>query len=213
MKNTSSMKLYLAIAGLTLVLVVGGCAMAPKGERYVVAPLGTTFTSAYTNTDRYGSRTSEATTKITERMWDGKRVTAFVSPTMTLLVTADGAWPAILTPDDKPIFSWDPPIGYDFPLEVGKTWTKSYRITIHAISQTFPFDNTVKVEAYEDVTVPAGTFKVFKISGSDTLGNESVTWFSPELGFVIKRIERRTAMNPFGPGTQESELISLNMMK
>lgn len=213
MNNTRSLKLYVTIAALALALVSGGCAMAPIGERYVVAPLGTTFTNAQTSTGSYGSGTSQTTVKITERTWEGKRVIAFVSPTGTILEYPQGVWVAVLGPDDKPIWSWDPPIGYDFPLEVGKTWTKSYRITIHARNQTIPFDSTAKVEAYEDVTVPAGTFKVFKISGSDTLGNESVTWFSPELGFWIKRIERRTAKNPSGPGTRETEVVKLDIAK
>lgn len=42
------------------------------------------------------------------------------------------------------------------------------------------------VAAYENVVVPAGTFKAFKLTSSDTLGNENVTWFSPQLGLFIR---------------------------
>jgi hypothetical protein len=215
MRTTRSMKLYLAVAGLMLALVVGGCAtMAPKAERYAAAPLGSTFTWTRTNSGSFGSGTTQYTTKVNERMWEGKRVTAFVGyQGMTLLCTAEGTWPAVLGVDGKPIISWDPPIGYDWPLEVGKTWTKSYRLTIHPRNQTIPFDITTKVEAYENVTVPAGTFKVFKVSDSDTIGQESVMWFSQELGLFVKHTQKRSANCPFGPGTSDEELVSYTLAK
>jgi hypothetical protein len=213
MKTTCRVTLWLAIAALALALVSGGCAMTPKAERYVAPPLGWTFTMARSDTGSYGSGTSQTTSKVTERMWEGKRMIAFVSPTGTILENADGSWAAILGPDDKPVFTWDPPVVYDFPLEVGKTWTKSYRVTVHAAKQTIPYESTGKVEAYEDVIVPAGAFKAFKIITSDTLGNESVSWFWPEFGIYVKRIEKRTANNRSGPGTREMELVSHTLPK
>jgi len=213
MKIMRSVNLYLAIAGLALALVSGGCAMTPKAERYVAPPVGTTYTTSQSNTGSYGSGTTQSTMKVTERMWEGKRATAFASPTGVIVLNADGAWSAMLGPDDKTIMSWDPPIGPDYPLEIGKTYTKSYRVTVHATKQTIPFDITWKVEAYENVTSPAGTFKGFKISYSDTLGGESMMWYMPELGFIGKRIERRTAKSQSGIGTRESELISYTIAK
>jgi hypothetical protein len=214
MRITRSMSLWLAVAALALALVSGGCAtMAPKAEHYVAPPTGSTYTNTQTNTGSFGSGTSQITTKVTEQMWEGNRVTAFVTQAGTLLCTADGQWPALLGPGDKPIMSWDPPIGFEWPLEVGKIWTKSYQATIYASKQIIPFDSTWKVESYEDVTVPAGTFKAFKISYSDTIGNETVQWMSPELGIFVKRTENRTTKNPAGPGTRGSELISQNIKK
>jgi hypothetical protein len=213
MKTTHSVRLYLAIAVLALALVSGGCAMAPKAERYVFPPLGSEYTTSQSNTGSYGSGISQYTTKITERTYEGKRMMAFESSTGVLLANADGSWSTMLGPDGKPIFSWDPPAVFDFPLEVGKTWTKSYRLTMHATKQTIPFDSTGKVEAYEDVTVPAGTFKAFKISTSDTLGNENLIWYSPDLGIWVKQVMKRTAKNPSGPGTREQEIISQSIKK
>jgi hypothetical protein len=213
MKMIRSVKLYLVIAALALALLSGGCAMTPKAERYVAPPLGTTYTTSQSNTGSYGSGNTQSTMKVTERMWEGKRVTALVSPTGVLVLNADGAWSALLGPDDKPIVSWDPPVGPDYPLEIGKAWTKSYRVTVHATKQAIPFDMTGKVEAYEDVTLPAGTFKAFKISFSDTLGGEQTMWFIPELGLTGKRIERRTAKSQSGIGTRESDLISYTIAK
>jgi hypothetical protein len=213
MKTTKSVRLYLAIAVLALALALGGCATVPKAERYVAPPPGSTYTGSQSNTGSYGSGTSQITTKVAERVWEGKRMTAFVTPAGVMLCNADGQWPAFLGPDDKPIMSWDPPIGFEWPLEVGKTWTKSYRVTIHASKQTIPFDSTWKVESYEEVTVPAGTFKVFKVSYSDTTGSETVQWMSPELGIFVKRMETRTTKHPAGPGTRESQLVTQPIKK
>ena len=96
---------------------------------------------------------------------------------------------------------------------VGKAWTKNYRLTVHAKNQTITFDTTWKVEAYEDVTVPAGTFKVFKITYSDTLGQENIYWFNAELGIWPKAILTRTAKHASGPGRRESELVSYTIPK
>jgi hypothetical protein len=213
MKTTRSVKLYLAVAVLALALALGGCATVPKAERYVAPPPGSTYTGSQSSTGSFGSGTSQITTNVAERMWEGKRMTAFVTPAGAMLCTADGQWPAFLGPDDKPIMSWDPPIGFEWPLEVGKTWTKSYRVTIHASKQTIPFDSTWKVESYEDVTVPAGTFKAFKVNYSDTTGSETVQWMSPELGIFVKRTEKRTTKHPAGPGTRESQLVTQPIMK
>jgi hypothetical protein len=213
MKTTHSLKLYLVIASVALVLALGGCATVPNAERYSAPPLGASYTGSQSNTRSFGSGTSQITTKVAERVWEGKRVTAFVTPAGTMLCTGDGQWPAFLGPDDKPIMSWDPPIGFDWPLAVGKTWTKSYRMTVHATKQTIPFDSTWKVASYEDVTVPAGTFKTFKVSYSDTVGSETVQWMSPELGIFVKRVEKRTSKPPAGPGTRESQIVTQDIKK
>jgi hypothetical protein len=63
------------------------------------------------------------------------------------------------------------------------------------------------------VTVPAGTFKAFSVSYSDTTGSETVTGLSPEVGMWIKRVETRTAKHALGSGTRESELISYILAK
>ncbi len=213
MNTTRSMKLYFAVSLLALAIALGGCAMTPKAERYVGPPPGTTYTVTRSDSGSYGSSATQITYKISERTWEGKQVKAFASPEGVLLLNADGAWISVLGPDDKPIFTWDPPIGPDFPLEVGKTWPKSYRVTAHAAKQTVPFDSAWKIDAYEDVTLPAGTFKAFKMSFSDTLGNEQIFWYIPELGLIGKRMDKRTAKYRTGPGTRDSELISYAIAK
>ena len=217
MKTIHSLELYLALAVVILAFVSGGCATMPRAEGPFIPPVGYTYTTSQTNTGSYGSGTTQITTKISERMWDGKRMTEYGSPTGVLLEYAEceckGKWQIILGPDDKPIQTFDPPMGYEYPIEVGKTWTTSYRVTVHAAKKVFPFDMTFKVESYEDVTVPAGTFKAFRISYTDTIGNKGIQWYSPGLGPFPKWVQERTAQYPGGPGTRETQLISHTMPK
>ena len=214
MKSLFRSKAPLAIASLAAALVAGGCSMLePKAERYVAPPVGSTWTQAQRNTGSYGTGTAQVPFKRGVRTWEGKSLGALETPQQVTVVTADGGWAAILSPDDKPIVSYDPPIGFDFPLVVGKTWTKSYRMTVIAKNQVIPFDATYKVEAYEDVTVPAGTFKAFKISSSTNTGSEDTYWFAPELGLFVKQSLRRTDKSGYGPGTREVELVSQSIKK
>ena len=207
-----SFRQKVAGAGIALTLVTAGCAMmAPKAEHYVAPPLGSTWTQVQNSTGSYGSGSTKVSTKRGERTWQGQRYITFEGST-ALLADSDGNWVGIVS-GDKPIITWDPPIGWDWPLEVGKSWAKTSSVTIHAAKKTIPFKYTGKVEAYEDVTVQAGTFKAFKISSSNTLGDETTYWFSPELGTNVKLIQERTAQSPSGPGTRETQIASQTITK
>jgi hypothetical protein len=203
----------LASTGVAVALLSGGCAsMAPKGERYVAPPLGTTWVTARRDTGSYGSGSVQSTSRRGERMWQGKQMIAFEGPELTILASPNGDWVSQVR-GDTPVLTWDPPLSWDWPLEVGKTWTRKHTVTIHATKQTLPYEAKGKVEAYEDVTVPAGTFKVFRVSYSDTLGNENMNWFSPDLGIYVKTSLRRTPKHPAGAGTRETELVSQTIKK
>ena len=74
--------------------------------------------------------------------------------------------------------------------------------------------STWKVEAYEDVTVPAGTFKAFRLSMADSFGFKQTTWSVPtSMGVFAKRINERPPGHPQGQGTQLYELASVPTVK
>lgn len=96
------------------------------------------------------------------------------------------------------------PVGYpdpiiDFPLTVGKKWNYQFQRK----DQKGPRMNTIradyKIESYEPVTVPAGTFHAFKISavaeatgrGKITMPQKDQYWYSPEVKYIIKRINMK----------------------
>lgn len=189
-------------------LLAAGCAMmAPKAERYVAPPLGSTWENMRRDTGSYGSGAVKVTGRRGERMYQGERMLTFEVGEITILARPTGNWIGFFK-GAAPILTWDPPLNWEWPLEVGKTWTREQRVTIHAAKRTVPYTLTQKVEAYEDVTVPAGTFKAFKVSTVTSLGDENVVWFSPAHGVFVKQSLRRTAKHAQGPGTREMELLS-----
>jgi hypothetical protein len=109
--------------------------------------------------------------------------------------------------DGKPIVSNDPPLGWNYPIWVGKTYTEVYRITNHMSGQTITREILWSIEAKEEIKVPAGTFRVFRVKNTDPT-TESINWWSPDLGIFIKSKSVRTNKHPMGPGVQESELYS-----
>ena len=182
--------------------------MEPKVERYVAPPLGSTWASTRRDAGSYGASTVQVASKRGQRSWQGQQALTFEGPELTIVALPDsGRWIGMFK-GDTPVITWDPPVGWEWPLEVGKTWTRSYTLNMHAAKRRVPFQSTQKVEAYEEVQVPAGTFKTFKVSTIDTLGNENLAWFSPELGIFVKQSLRRTAKHAAGPGSRDTELVS-----
>jgi hypothetical protein len=183
-----------------------------KAEHFVPPPIGSTFTTVQHSTGSFGSGDVQLQFTRGERMWEGRQVITFTSLRGTLVIAPDGAWLAILGAGDKPVMRWDPPINLDWPLVVGKTWISSYRV-IDAADRSIPVISTWKIEAYEDVSVPAGTYKAFKVVYSDTTGTKDTSWFSFELGIWVMQSIKRAASSPMGAGTQEAEVVSQTIRK
>jgi hypothetical protein len=197
-----------AVAALGAAILVGGCAlMEPTAESYVPPPVGTSWERMQTDTGSYGSGSSKSNGLRGERTWQGKKVMTYELANGTVFTEADGAWIGIFK-GDTPVITWDPPLNWQYPLTVGKSWTREPRITIHAAKRTIPYKEEQKVEAYEDVTVPAGTFRTFKVRSISSLGDDNLIWFSPEMGVFVKVLNTRTAKHSQGPGTRVIELLS-----
>jgi hypothetical protein len=88
-------------------------------------------------------------------------------------------------------------VAFAFPLEIGKTWQDQYTVNGDN-GESFQYSTSVKVEAWEDVQVPAGAFRALKVvrtasfthfRPSDTLGETSseIFWYAPEVKRLIKR--------------------------
>jgi hypothetical protein len=197
--------------GLLVALASSGCAtVPPRAERYVAPPSGSTWVNARVDTGSYGSSSTQLSMTRGERVWQGSDVITFETAEITLLTSPALDYIAQVK-DDKVLVSWEPPYNLDWPLQVGKTSKRSYRMTVHAANRTVSYELVQKVEAYESVTTPAGTFKVFRVSSSDTLGNENVDWISTDLGIFVKRSLRRTEKHAQGPGTREMQIVSISI--
>ena len=203
-------QLIAACAGLAL--LSAGCGlMAPKAEQYPPPQAGTTWTTMVRDSGSYGSGSSQLTGRfLPDRMREGKAVHAFEFGGLTTLMTQGNANFIVQLRGETPTLTWNPPVGWMWPLEVGKTWTRKSTLTIHAAKRSVDYEYTQTVEAHEELTVPAGTYKTFRVRSSDTLGNENVQWWSPDLGLFVKTKLTRTAKSAQGPGTRETELVAYN---
>lgn len=93
----------------------------------------------------------------------------------------------------------------EFPLTVGKEWTQSKDLRRLSDGRTDPYVMSWKVEAFEEVTVKAGTFRAFRISwyqenrGPSSWTGKSTLWWSPEAKAFVKLL--RTRVDGAGTGS------------
>lgn len=195
-------------AGLAAALVVAGCA-DPAPEKYVAPPAGSNWTLQVRDSGSFGSANIQSRITAGEGTWQGRRMLALIGEQQTLLVDpATGCWVATVR-GAAPLTSWEPPLCLRWPLKAGEQWSSSHTITNYQPrKQTIKYDARRKVEAYESVSVPAGSIKAFKVSYSDTAGIERTDWFSPEHGIIVKSQVRRSGSSKAGPGTRDTELVS-----
>lgn len=213
MKSIIALRHLACSISLLVALALSGCALTtPQAERYVAPTPGSTWVNTRVDTGSYGSSSTQLPMTRGERTWQGAQVITFETPENTLLASSAGAYVAQVKGENV-LISWDPPYNLDWPLRVGKASKKSYQMTIHSANRTISYEVEQKIEAYESVTTPAGTFNVFKVSSSDTLGNENIDWISTDLGIFVKRSLRRTAKHAQGSGTRELEVVSISMKK
>lgn len=194
-------------AAIALALLAASAA-AQRLDQPTPLPPGSSWVHLQHDSGSFGSGIREVSTRVVEMELDGRPTRALQSAQGTLLTTANGEWIAAADQDGKMVITWDPPLGFEWPLEVGKSWKRQHQVKIHASGATLPMDLHHTVEAYEEVTVPAGTFKAFRVKAIDTLGNESLNWFSPDLRLFVKRDMVRTEKNQQGTGRRIIELKS-----
>lgn len=198
------------------VVLLSACTSAPpKAERYVAPPVGATWKFQVTNTGSFGNADkAEKQISMRDVVVEGKPYHRFDSGGSATLQTDSAAVFMVLGPGDRPLMRYEPPLGYEFPLEVGKTWTQDIALTEGGTTRT-PMKAQWKVEAYEDVTVPAGTFKAWRIVFTDNFGYKQTTWGMPDtVGVFAKRINERSATHPQGgAGTQVIELVTVPAVK
>jgi hypothetical protein len=205
-------KLHLAAAGACAAALIGGCAMfSSAGERYVTPPVGTTYARDIRNTGSFGKSYREESRFLGERSWDGRSYLAHERSTgMTSMIDAEGGWAGEFK-GGAPVFTFSPSMGPGYPLKVGATASKDVQMTLHAQKRVVPFRCTWRVEALEDVTVPAGTFRAFRIAYEDTLGTSGTWWIDPSDAIFVKWSSRRSDKHPQGAGTSDAQLVALRL--
>lgn len=202
-----------------LVLMLGGCASAPPVTEQLAGPapvtekwtgpppVGATWETAQKNTGSFGSDRQVKSTRLSDTTWKGTTVIATTGSSGTLLTTMDeGRWLAFLAPDGTPAVTFDPPIGWTYPLAVGRNFDMSYKAT-NAKGAVSEVAATCTVESWEKVEVRAGSFDAYRIACKNSLGEQGLYWTSPGTGPFIKTRLRRPVIHPAGAGTQDTELV------
>lgn len=207
--QNSLAKLRFPALGLAA-LVLAGCASAPPvAHRYVPPAVGSTVEYRVTNTGSFGSGTSLLTMKVSETTYEGRLLRRYETPGSVTLQSASAGTVALFNPAGQPLMRYNPPLDFNFPLVVGKTWTGDHELTVGA-SNKMPMKTSWKVESYEDVTVPAGTFQAWRVVMTDNFGFRQTNWSVPEtMGMFAKRISERPQGHPQGAGTQVLEMTKV----
>ena len=107
---------------------------------------------------------------------------------------------------------------FNWPLEVGKSWRTKYFWTDKVIHPDWsgPGWQDWTVVAWEEVTVPAGTFMAYKVvrtKGNWETSTEDVDiqWYAPELQTAIKSIWHRSPNDGYGGAEHMWELVSADL--
>ncbi|WP_088278283.1 hypothetical protein [Ideonella sp. A 288] len=188
--------------------LLAGCASAPpRAERYSPPPMGSSWTYQVTSTGSFGNGTTQLTLRMARGTWEGREVLKFEAPAFSQLQDAQIGLLAVLDASGRVMMSYDPPLTFTWPLEVGRTWRHQHVLTANPGERKVPMISEWVVEAHEDVTVPAGTFKAWRVAMTDSFGFRQVIWSVPEtMGVFARRTSERPAGHPQGAGTQLFEL-------
>ena len=198
---------------LVLLALFGSNAFGQRMEKYTPLPSGTEYVLVQDNGGSFGAGRVEVPVKVVDQAWKGSTLKGFQGPQGTIVTQQEGSWVAILNNEGREVVTWDPPVGYEYPLEPGKTWKRTSNMTMHAQNRTIPVEAQLTVEAFEEVTVPAGTFKAYRIRSINNLGEDTVNWFAPDLGLFVKSRIERSAQHAQGAGTRESELKTISVAR
>ena len=216
------MKLSKMLAAWLIFILVAGCATVPAGPPVGTftadvgfPPLGTKW--LIRSVDHRGTTGTTMFTVLEEGTYEGRPVYSvdvggldiyiYDRATRNLVANFRG---------DKELFASLPHDGaFSWPFWVGKSWTASYdfydrelRLVERSVKISW------KIEAYEDVKVPAGTFKAFRLQMSSRGGTVLTTrWYAPEIRLIVKQVDETTLKHPLGSTKRVLEMIEYHPAK
>lgn len=201
----------LAAACAVLMAAVPARAQTPNPGVFVSPPEGSVTVYQRKSEGSYGVYNGPVRWVMGRQDWNGRMLVSSVSERhgIALLDPVSHGTVAQLASNGKPMYTFNPPLTYDWPLTVGKSWKVVAEMTTYQPPGVMPITVEYKVEALEDVTVPAGSFKAYKVVSVNSFGETEQVWTVPSIGLrTVKVIRDRAAMHPLGPGHQEGVLVS-----
>jgi hypothetical protein len=187
--------------------VVGAVQSPPPGTRWTIRSVS------------YNENTSRTATKNVEwtALGDGVlqgRAVFRLSDGATVHVhdRATGSWLAVLDQSERELISYQPNDGtFVSPLWVGKEWVARY--SRHDRMQRRSLNDLVtvwKVTAYEDVQVPAGRYKAFRVEAwPDDRDNvrKRTYWYAPDVRLIVRETTEGVG-EPYAIGVGRDRLRS-----
>lgn len=199
------------LLGTALFVGIGlasGQTVSPPGATAGFPPPGTKYVIEHK--DSAGKVRRLPATVMEEGVFEGKPVYQATDGS-TVIVLDKATRNSIATlKDGKLIWKFTPHEGtYAWPLEVGKTWTATYAAEDPVRKRKWDrVREHWTVAAYEEVTVPAGTFKAFRLESTpgENSGVRKTLWYAPEIHLFVKRVSERGPNHFQGPGKDTFEL-------
>lgn len=201
----------LALASASMLLASGCASAPPAADKMQISPMGTVLTYHRKSSGSLGTFDGQVVWTLAPATWQGKPAVSMGAPQAGVgLYEPQGfGMVANLNPAGQPLMSFEPPIDYPWPLQVGKTWTGNHTVTLYPSGKQVPLKVEGKVESFGEVTVPAGTFKAFKLVWSMNQNEFETRWVAPHDGLAtVKRHVERPASHPQGAGVLDAELLS-----
>ncbi len=196
-----------------LVIFLGGCATTSTESPTEGVRADAGFPSpgtkwVYQTVDQAGATTRATYAALDEGTYEGKPVYRMSDGVNILLIDrATRNWVATVR-DAKERLSASPSDQmFSFPISVGKSWVAKY--SYYDRDRGLSFSDVTyswSVAAYEEVKVPAGAFKAFRLEGSNPFSSTSV-WYAPEVRLIVKRVDERSPTNYLGTGKATTELL------
>ena len=127
-------------------------------------------------------------TVVVQETYEGKPVWKVIGGIDTLFFDKDTANLIASLQGGKDVFAYSPHSGlFLWPLWVGKSWTATFTYDDRVQGTKFEgFREEYTAQAYEDITVPAGTWKAFRIH-SQTGRTSTTVWYAPDIKLIVKR--------------------------
>ena len=203
---------------LCLIAVLGSCAMmaseppaeAPPGAVKAdvgFPPPGTKWVAR--TMSQTGSSATITYTVLEDGTYEGKPVHRVSGGIDTLVIDkATGNMVATLRMGKEATATLPHAGTFSWPLYVGKSWTASYtyRDNVRGMSMG-PIKVDYRVAAYEDVTIPAGTWKAFRIESESGGSSFSTSWYAPDIKLTVKMVSETTIGHSLGATKSVYEII------
>jgi hypothetical protein len=182
-------------------------------ESFAPLPVGSRLRYVHHSAGSLGTGEGRMQVTVGRTTWQGRPALALTrsasatdvqDPTnRRLLAVLDGA--------GHPAAIYQPPLGIQLPLSVGKTWVAKTQVVRPGSGRSLPMSLQYTVHSVERLTVPAGTFTAWRVHAAEPNGDMLRVWLRTGDGLELRRSYRRAPSHAMGAGAREVELEAIEL--